>query len=394
MFLAFDGVAILRAAVPFLSILLILVLIHEFGHFLAAKAFGIKVLEFGIGFPPKAKTLFTKGETEYTLNWLPIGGFVRLLGEEDPSDPRSLAAAPRWKRLTVMAAGVLMNLVLAFFLMGVSFMVPRDRSLSQAQIVEVAAGSPAAEAKIDGAMRDGSTPVQGIQPGDIVVSVEGRDVANTNEMVYANRLNLGKTQEWTIIRAGSTLTAHVYARWHPPAGQGPTGVRIGAPVSCSFDDQGEPANCQLKYTQVESVSYAPWEAFPKGAQALVDTMVLTYNEIKVRIGGGGGAAINDDQPAFTGPVGIADTTGTIIEEAGWRALIEFAALLSLNLAIFNALPIPMLDGGRMFFVVLEILRGGRRISPEKESLVHLAGFALMMAGVLVVTYFDIARLVT
>jgi len=393
-FLSFDAVAILRAAVPFISLLLVLVLIHEFGHFLAAKAFGIKVLEFGIGFPPRARTLFKKGETEYTLNWLPIGGFVRLLGEEDPSDPRSLAAAPRWQRLTVMAAGVLMNFVLALFLMGVSFMVPRERALTQAQIVEVAAGSPAAEARIDGTMRDGTAVVQGIQPGDLIVGVEGRDIANTAEMVYANRLNLGKTQEWTIIRAGSTLTAHVYARWHPPAGQGPTGVRIGAPQSCSVDANGEPVNCQLKYPQTESVSYPPWVAFPKGAQSLVDTMVLTYNEIRVRVGGGGGAAVNDDQPAFTGPVGIADTTGTLIKEAGWRSLIEFAALLSLNLAIFNALPIPMLDGGRMFFVVLEIIRGGRRISPEKESLVHLAGFALMMAGVLVVTYFDIARLVT
>lgn len=393
-FLAFDGVAILRAAVPFISLLLILVLIHEFGHFLAAKAFGIKVLEFGVGFPPRAKTLFTKGETEYTLNWLPIGGFVRLLGEEDPSDPRSLAAAPRWQRLVVMAAGVIMNFVLALFLMGVSFMVPRDRALTQAQIVEVAPGSPAAEAKIEGTMRDGTAPVQGIQPGDLVIEVEGRDIANTSEMVYANRLNLGETQEWTIIRAGSTLTAHVYARWHPPAGQGPTGVRIGAPQTCSVNDEGEPVNCQLKYPQTESVSYPPWEAFPKGAQSLMDTMVLTVNEIRVRVGGGGGASVSDDQPAFTGPVGIADTTGTLIKEAGWRSLIEFAALLSLNLAIFNALPIPMLDGGRMFFVVLEILRGGRRISPEKEALVHFAGFALMMAGVLVVTYFDIARLVT
>src|SRR5690606_2288872 len=126
--------------------------------------FGIKVLEFGVGFPPKAKTLFTKGETEYTLNWLPIGGFVRLLGEEDPTDPRSLAAAPRWKRLTVMAAGVLMNLVLAIVLLSVGFMIPRDRSLSMAQIVDVAAGSPAAEAKVSGEMRDGTAPVQGIQP--------------------------------------------------------------------------------------------------------------------------------------------------------------------------------------------------------------------------------------
>ncbi|MEO8539183.1 MAG: M50 family metallopeptidase [bacterium] len=394
-FLAFDPTAILRAVVPFVSLLLILVLIHEFGHFLAAKAFGIKVLEFGIGFPPKAKTLFTKGETEYTLNWLPIGGFVRLLGEEDPTDPRSLAAAPRWQRLTVMAAGVLMNLVLAVFLLGVSFMVPRERSLSQAQIAEVAPGSPAAEAKITGTMRDGTAAVQGIQPGDLVIEVEGREIANTSEMVYANRLNLGETQSWTIIRAGATLRAEVYARWHPPADQGPTGVRISAPVSCSVDGNGEPTNCQLKYPQTESVWYPPWTAFPKGAQSLVDTMVLTVNEIRVRVGGGGGASIGgEDQPAFTGPVGIADTTGNLIEEAGWRSLIEFAALLSLNLAIFNALPIPMLDGGRMFFVLLEIIRGGRRVSPEKEALVHFTGFALMMAGVLIVTYFDIARLVT
>lgn len=395
MFLAFDAVAIVRAVVPFVSLLLILVVIHEFGHFLAAKAFGIKVLEFGVGFPPKAKTLFTKGETEYTLNWLPIGGFVRLLGEEDPSDPRSLAAAPRWQRLTVMGAGVMMNFVLAILLLSIGFMIPRERPLSQAQIYEVAPGSPAANAEVTGDMRDGTAPMQGIQPGDIVIEVEGRSVQNTSEMVYANRLNLGETQTWTIIRGGSTLTAEVYARWKPPDGQGPTGVRIGAPTACSYDENFEPVNCQLKYPQTENQWYWPWTALAKGTQSLVDTMVLTVNEIRVRIGGGGGASIGgEDQPAFTGPVGIADTTGTIIDEAGWRPLIEFAALLSLNLAIFNALPIPMLDGGRMLFVVIEILRGGRRIAPEKEALVHFAGFAIMMAGVLVVTYLDIARLVT
>jgi regulator of sigma E protease len=114
----------------------------------------------------------------------------------------------------------------------------------------------------------------------------------------------------------------------------------------------------------------------------------------VSVGGGGGGGTGSGGPAFTGPVGIADQTGEIIKEAGWRPLIEMAALLSLNLAIFNALPIPMLDGGRMFFVFVEILRGGRRISPEKEALVHFTGFALMMASVVVVTYFDIARIVS
>jgi len=244
-------------------------------------------------------------------------------------------------------------------------------------------------------MRDGTAPKQGLQAGDIVMEVEGRDVKNTSELVYANRLNLGETQHWEIVREGATLTALVYARWHPPAGQGPTGIRIGAPQTCTYDENYEPVSCQLKYPQTESQWYYPWTAFAKGTQALADTMVLTVNEIRVRIGGGAGATVGgEEQPAFTGPVGIADTTGTLIEEAGWRPLIEFAALLSLNLAIFNALPIPMLDGGRMFFVFLEIVRGGRRISPEKEGLVHFAGFALMMAGVIVITYFDIARLVT
>ena len=385
----------MRAAVPFLGLLLVLVVLHEFGHFIAAKAFGIKVLEFGIGFPPKAMTYFRKGDTEYTLNWLPIGGFVRLLGEEDPTDPRSLAAAPRWKRLTVMFAGVFMNLILAVLLLAVGFMVPRERSLAGAQVGEVAAGSPAAEAKISGEMRDGSEPLQGLQPGDRVLEVAGREVKNTNELIYANRLNLGKTQTWVISRASSTLTADVFARWHPPAGQGPTGIRISAPSRCvEFDDAGACTRAELLFPFTESVSDYPWVAFPKAVGSLWDTVVLTKNEIQSRIGGNSGSPSGEDQPTFTGPVGIATTTGELIKQEGWRPLIEFAALLSLNLAVFNALPLPMLDGGRIFFVFVEILRGGRRVAPEKEALVHLTGFALLMAGVLVVTYFDIARLVS
>jgi regulator of sigma E protease len=243
-------------------------------------------------------------------------------------------------------------------------------------------------------MRDGSQPLQGIQPGDIVLEVEGRRVRNTSEMIYANRLNLGENQTWIINRAGSTLKAEVYARWHPPAGQGPTGVTIGAPTICTnVDAEGNPTGCQLLYPFTETDRYWPWEAVPRGIGTLKDSIVLTYNEIRVRVGGGGGAATSDE-PAFTGPVGIASETGQLIDEAGWRPIIELAALLSLNLAIFNALPIPMLDGGRMAIVFVEILRGGKRIAPEKEALIHLPGFALLMASVLVVTFFDIQRLVS
>ena len=397
LFLAgFDPTAIAQAAIPFVTLLVALVVIHEFGHFLAAKAFGIKVLEFGIGFPPRIKGLsFRKGETEYTINWLPIGGFVRLLGEEDPTDPRSLAAAARWKRLTVMFAGVFMNLVVAIALMSIGFMVPKERALSLAQVTEVSAGSPAAEARITGEMRDGSQPAQGLQPGDIILDVEGHEIKNTGELIYANRLNLGKTQTWEINRGGSSLTAEVYSRWHPPAGQGPTGIKVGAPGTCSYDDKGEviASSCRALYPYTENVSYPVWEAIPKGFTALIETAILTKNELQVRLGGGGGGA-TEDQPLFQGPVGIASVTGDVIDQAGWRSLIEFAALLSLNLAVFNALPLPMLDGGRMFIVLIEILRGGRRISPEKEALFHLSGFALLMAGVLIMTYFDIARIVS
>jgi len=274
-------------------------------------------------------------------------------------------------------------------------MVPRERSLSQAQVAEVADGSPAAEAKITGTNRDGTAPQQGLQPGDLVLEVEGREIENTNELIYANRLNLGETQDWVIKRGDSTLRAEVYARWHPPADQGPTGIRVASPSTClETDAEGLCTNAQLLYPFTENVSDPPWQAFPKAVGGLWDTLVLSKNEIQVRFGGGGGGAGGSDEPAFTGPVGIASTTGQLIEEQGWRPLIEFAALLSLNLAIFNALPLPMLDGGRMFLILVEVVRGGRRIAPEKEALVHLTGFALLMTGVLIVTFFDIARLVT
>lgn len=390
----FDLIDFLRSALPFAAILVALVVIHELGHFVAAKAFGIKVLEFGIGFPPRIKGLsWRRGETEYTINWLPIGGFVRMLGEEDPSDPRSLAAAPRWKRLVVMAAGVVMNVVLALALFTVGFMIPSERSLNLAQVSEVMPGSPASRAVVTGTMRDGSVPLQGLQPGDVVMEVNGREVRNVGELIFSTRRYIGETQTWEITRANSTLMAEVYARWRPPEGQGPTGIRVGAPTTCSgIDDDGNPINCRATYPFTERQWYPPWEAIGRGWRAMIDAVVVTKNEIQVRVGGSSGVA--PDQPLLSGPVGIAGTTGDIIERAGWRPLIELAALLSLSLAVFNALPIPALDGGRMFFVLVEILRGGRRISPEREGFVHFVGFVVLLGGMVVITYFDILRLIT
>ena len=123
-------------------------------------------------------------------------------------------------------------------------------------------------------------------------------------------------------------------------------------------------------------------------------MPSSSRRTRSRCGWAAAAASLPDQPLLSGPVGIAGVTGDIIEQAGWRSLIELAALLSLSLGVFNALPIPALDGGRMFFVFVEVLRGGRRISPEKEGFVHLVGFAVLLGGMAVITYFDILRLIT
>ncbi|MCA9852434.1 MAG: site-2 protease family protein, partial [Dehalococcoidia bacterium] len=139
----------------------------------------------------------------------------------------------------------------------------------------------------------------------------------------------------------------------------------------------------------------PWDAVRHGWNQLLDTVVLTKNEIQVMFAGTSGASLSGEgQPVFSGPVGIAETTDNIVQQAGWRPLIELAALLSLSLAFFNVLPIPGLDGGRALFIFIEILRGGRRISPEREGLVHLAGMALLLAFAVVITGFDIDRLLS
>jgi regulator of sigma E protease len=345
----------LTAALLFMLILVSLVVAHELAHFATAKLFGVHVLEFGIGFPPR---IFGRrfGETEYTVNWLPIGGFVRLLGEEDPSDPRSLAARPAWQRLIVLISGSVINLLLPIVLFAFALTIPHEESVARAQIAAVAADSPAAAA--------------GLQPGDLLLEIDGRDTKNVLEAGRQIRLNTGRDTEVRIRRGNEEMTVNVTPRWAPPAGQGPTGIQI-AP--------------QAPFT--ETVSQMPWESLPNGARMTVDTMILARNEVISWVKGG-------NRPQVAGPVAIAQTTGEIAREGGVSPLLELAALLSVNLGILNLLPLPMLDGGRAFFVLIEVVRRGRRIAPEKEAMVHLVGFVLFIALAIAVTFADINRIVS
>ena len=348
----------------FLVILLGLVMAHEAAHFLTAKAFGILVHEFAFGFPPRiwGKQI---GETLYSINWLPIGGFVRLEGEEAAEGPRSFASQAAWKRLIVLAAGAVTNLLLPIVLFTLALSFPHEVPEGRATVTGVVAGSPAETA--------------GLKSGDVILAVAGRDAKNIVDASRFVRLQQGTTFDLEIRRASDTLHVPVYGRWAPPAGEGPTGISI-APAAVAPD--GRP------YTVTEM--QPPWQSIPNGTRMAWDTLILARNEVVGWFKGTGG-------PTFAGPVGIAQTTGEVARSSETTAgaiapLLELAALLSINLGIMNLLPLPMLDGGRIFFLLIEVVRGGKRIAPEREAIVHMIGFAAFIVLAIVVTFADISRI--
>jgi len=352
----------LQAILPFAGILIGLIVVHEAGHFVAAKLTGVRVVEAGLGYPPRIWGKEFRG-TIYSINLIPLGGFCRMLGEEDPSDPASLAAKPAWARLIVLGAGSAMNFALPFILFTISFMIARDVSVGLTQITQVMDDSPAQEA--------------GLREGDVIFAIDGHEVRNVQEVSTQIRLNLGETLTIKVRREAEFIDLPVYARWSPPTyideegeeqRQGPTGIMIAA----------------LYPGMTESESFPLWEAFPKSIDTTFQVLTLARNEVISWFKGGG-------RPQVAGPVGIAQVTGEVVEEQGYRPLLDFAALLSINLAIINILPLPMLDGGRIMFVLLEVARRGKRVAPEKEALVHLIGLTLIIALAIIITYFDVLR---
>jgi regulator of sigma E protease len=349
--------SILITIVTFVIMLIILVVAHEFGHFITAKSRGVQVLEFGIGFPPRIWGI-RRGETIYTINALPLGGFVKLAGEEDPKVARSLASKGYGSRILVLAAGSVMNILLPIVLFSIAFMIPHDMIVYPVTIDSVSPNSPAANA--------------GLMPGDTVISLNGDTINNGGDLQRLMQLNLGKEVYLTVKHADSTVqTVQVMPRWKPPQGQGATGVLLSKPPQTpKIVNQSEPV----------------WRAVPMGLTECGQTLVLFKNEIVRWI-------IGASSPQVTGPVGMAQLTGEVAR-AGISPLVEFAAFISINLGIVNILPLPALDGGRIAFVLLEMVRGGRRISPKTEGLVHLVGFMLLIGLILIVTYGDISNIIT
>lgn len=341
-------------AIVFVLILGLLIFVHELGHFIVARIAGVKVEEFGIGYPPRLFAV-KRGETEYSLNLIPLGGFCKLLGEEDPSEPRSLASKSTPTRLIVLGAGSFMNILLPIVLLTIAFMIPRDVSVEDVWIEAVAPDSPAEMA--------------GIRPGDTILSVSGNPVQNRLEVNYYVHLNLGRTTTVELIDSdGGEKSVTLVPRWDPPEGEGAMGIRFSE----------EPVNLRTA-----SKSYPVWEAVPKSATTMWETFTLLRNEVTSWF-------VKRTTPQVTGPVGIFQLTGEA-SEAGPSYLLHFAAFLSLNIGIINLFPLPALDGGRIAFVLLEVVRRGKRVSPRTEGLIHLIGFAMLIGLILVITYADIMR---
>lgn len=339
--------------IAFLAVLLVLIVAHEMGHFFTAKLAKVKVEEFGIGFPPR---LFSVrwGETKYSLGAALLGGFVKLAGEEDPTVRSGLSSKGYGTRILVLSSGTIMNLLLPIVLFTVAFMVPHDVVTGQVVVSEVAPDSPASRASI--------------APGDTILEVNGEPVGNVGDLHRFVQLNLGQPATFLVKQGETVKELQIVPRWRPPQGQGAIGVMV-----------------RLTSPKPSRESYPVWKAVPLGFNECIDTFVLFKNAII-------GMIIGTEPAVVTGPVGIAQITGEVAK-AGFSPLLEFAAFLSINLGIINILPLPALDGGRIAFVLLEWVRRGKRISPKTEGLVHLIGFAMLIALALAVTYQDIIRII-
>jgi len=334
-------VEILLTLIPTIIVLGAIIFFHEFGHFIVAKLSGIKVNEFSMGFGPQILKIKGK-ETDYFIRLLPLGGYVKMEGEDAAtSDPRAFNNKPPLTRLAVILAGPLMNfLIAAILLSAISF----SSGIATTQVT-VIPGEPAAEA--------------GIRDGDVIYAVDGIKV-NSWEDVVDRISNRPKEQvEITVSRNNTLITYNVTAKEDPDTKRGIIGIKTVV----------------VKHSLSRSLQFGIQKTFWITKMILVGLAQMLTGKAAVDV---------------VGPVGIFQ----IVEEAAKNGIFQvmyIAALISINLGLFNIFPIPALDGGRCVFIILEILRG-RPIDLEKEGFIHFIGFVILMIFMIIVLFKDISKL--
>jgi regulator of sigma E protease len=361
---------VLLTIVVAILILGILIFAHELGHFVSAKKAGVRVEEFGFGFPPRVFS-FKRGETVYSLNLIPLGGFVKIYGEErDVKDTKSKFAfynKPAWQRAIILLAGVFMNLVVAAIFLsivhgiGIPTIIENGQEVNakniQIQIIEVAKDSPAEAA--------------GIKIGDSIQKLsfgaEALEVKTIEEVQNFISLHIGEEIQVTYKRGDETISQKIMPRPNPPEGEGATGIAMAKTGLVS-------------HPWYEAI----WLGIKTTGQMLVTMVSLFYLLIKTLILKG--TMIGE----VAGPVGIYNMT-THMVKLGWVYVLQFAAILSVNLAILNALPFPALDGGRILFLIIEKIKG-KPIKFKTERTANAVGFAILILLMIVVTFRDIIKL--
>lgn len=336
----------------FLIILTPIVIIHELGHFWAAKLSKIRVEEFGFGLPPRAVKLFERNSTMYTLNWIPVGGFVRPAGEDNPDIPGGLAAASKKARLFVLAAGPGMNFIAAIVLFWLALLL----GAPAVQVGDVNAGSPA--------------EIAGLQSGDIILKADGNMVMNSNMLINAVNEHAGMPLELIVKRNEEEVTVNVTPRRageYDPATEGPLGIGL---------------------TLGPSIRRNPVDAMSGSLRFMWEYVTLYARLPSMLING----EISPSEARPVSIVGISQIAGEAAEtSASNRTLypiLTMASFISVALGITNLLPIPALDGGRILFVLIEAIRG-RRIEPEREGMVHVIGMLVLLILMAVLIVQDI-----
>lgn len=366
----------------FILVLGALIFVHELGHFLMARRSGMKVEEFGFGFPPrlggfvwseeKKRHVFVAGNKEvssshtvYSVNWIPFGGFVRIKGEngDGAHDPDSFASKGAIPRIKTLSAGVVMNFLFAWFLISIVLMLgfPRaieenekiDPSKVEVQIAQVLPGTPAAD--------------MGLKMGDVILSVSGEKFLRVERVQEIIQTKKGQEIAFQIRRGEETLTLKGMPRVEYPKTEGALGIALG---------------------EITLARYGFFEAVLQGAVSTWNNtvmMVVGIGKLLASLFTADSAGLSD----VSGPLGIAYLTKEV-SNLGFVYLLYFTAILSINLAVLNILPFPALDGGRIFFILIEKMKGSP-VSERVEGYFHQAGFLLLILLMIAVTVHDFAK---
>lgn len=343
----------------FLIVLAPIVLVHELGHFIAARLSNIRVEEFGLGLPPRAMTLAKKNGTIYSLNWIPLGGFVRPAGEDDPSIADGLAAASKRARLFVLSAGAGANFLLALVVFWIALML----------------GTPIMEVAVDYVRPDTPAAAAGLQEGDVIRAVNGIEAGNDGRNIsLAMNENAGEPVEMLIRRDGALMTTTVVPREpgeYDPEVEGPIGIG-------------------LAYKEIGRLTLGPGEAITGAVDSIWEYISLFVRVPAMLING----ELSPSEARPVSIVGISQIAGRAAEVSVVSQdvvpLLNMMAFISLALGLTNLLPLPALDGGRIMFVLIEAVRG-QRIEPEREGMVHIIGMLFLLGLMVLMIVQDIVN---